>query len=128
MSNVSLPGPSLSVPRPMPTENAVVVLDEVSSEWSLFSRTSLEMQKPKTTGAFGELESASSRTELANWRTQIILNQTGIQMDLQGCEAVNPYADHSLYLLNMYKLVNFGSFASGKSPGPFPRIPLMQKN
>lgn len=48
LSNVSLPGPSLSVPRPMPTENAVVVLDEVSSEWSLFSRTSLEMQKPKT--------------------------------------------------------------------------------
>lgn len=32
LSNVSLPGPSLSVPRPAPTENAVVVLDEVSSD------------------------------------------------------------------------------------------------
>uniref|UniRef100_A0A671YLD2 Serine/threonine-protein kinase n=1 Tax=Sparus aurata TaxID=8175 RepID=A0A671YLD2_SPAAU len=32
LSNVSLPGPSLSVPRPAPAENAVVVLDEVSSE------------------------------------------------------------------------------------------------
>uniref|UniRef100_A0A669C8Z5 protein kinase C n=1 Tax=Oreochromis niloticus TaxID=8128 RepID=A0A669C8Z5_ORENI len=30
LSNVSLPGPSLSVPRPLPAENAVVVLDEVS--------------------------------------------------------------------------------------------------
>lgn len=30
LSNVSLPGPSLSVPRPTPAENAVVVLDEVS--------------------------------------------------------------------------------------------------
>uniref|UniRef100_A0AAX7SZ17 protein kinase C n=1 Tax=Astatotilapia calliptera TaxID=8154 RepID=A0AAX7SZ17_ASTCA len=28
LSNVSLPGPSLSVPRPLPAENAVVVLDE----------------------------------------------------------------------------------------------------
>uniref|UniRef100_A0A8C7XC43 Serine/threonine-protein kinase n=1 Tax=Oryzias sinensis TaxID=183150 RepID=A0A8C7XC43_9TELE len=28
LSNVSLPGPSLSVPRPLPTENAVVVPDE----------------------------------------------------------------------------------------------------
>uniref|UniRef100_A0AAQ5YXB9 protein kinase C n=1 Tax=Amphiprion ocellaris TaxID=80972 RepID=A0AAQ5YXB9_AMPOC len=28
LSNVSLPGPSLSVPRPIPAENAVVVLDE----------------------------------------------------------------------------------------------------
>ncbi|XP_006800750.1 serine/threonine-protein kinase D3 [Neolamprologus brichardi] len=32
LSNVSLPGPSLSVPRPLPAENAVVVLDEVSSD------------------------------------------------------------------------------------------------
>uniref|UniRef100_A0A8C7XDV0 protein kinase C n=1 Tax=Oryzias sinensis TaxID=183150 RepID=A0A8C7XDV0_9TELE len=31
LSNVSLPGPSLSVPRPLPTENAVVVPDEVST-------------------------------------------------------------------------------------------------
>lgn len=30
LSNVSLPGPSLSVPRPTTAENAVVVLDEVS--------------------------------------------------------------------------------------------------
>lgn len=30
LSNVSLPGPSQSVPRPSPAENAVVVLDEVS--------------------------------------------------------------------------------------------------
>ncbi|XP_028251026.1 serine/threonine-protein kinase D3 isoform X1 [Parambassis ranga] len=28
LSNVSLPGPSLSVPRPLPAENAVVLLDE----------------------------------------------------------------------------------------------------
>uniref|UniRef100_A0A3Q4MJ77 Serine/threonine-protein kinase n=1 Tax=Neolamprologus brichardi TaxID=32507 RepID=A0A3Q4MJ77_NEOBR len=33
LSNVSLPGPSLSVPRPLPAENAVVVLDEVSSDF-----------------------------------------------------------------------------------------------
>lgn len=31
LSNVSLPGPSLSVPRPVPAENAVVVLDEQRS-------------------------------------------------------------------------------------------------
>ena len=35
LSNVSLPGPSLSLPRPPPVENTVVVLDEVSSEWRL---------------------------------------------------------------------------------------------
>lgn len=29
LSNVSLPGPSLSVPRPASTENAVLLLDEV---------------------------------------------------------------------------------------------------
>lgn len=29
LSNVSLPGPSLSVPRPLPTENAAVTLEEV---------------------------------------------------------------------------------------------------
>uniref|UniRef100_A0A668SJ45 Serine/threonine-protein kinase n=1 Tax=Oreochromis aureus TaxID=47969 RepID=A0A668SJ45_OREAU len=32
LSNVSLPGPSLSVPRPLPAENAVVVLDERSHQ------------------------------------------------------------------------------------------------
>uniref|UniRef100_A0A8C4DF06 protein kinase C n=1 Tax=Dicentrarchus labrax TaxID=13489 RepID=A0A8C4DF06_DICLA len=32
LSNVSLPGPSLSVPRPAPAENAVVVLEEVSPD------------------------------------------------------------------------------------------------
>uniref|UniRef100_A0A3B3C7Z5 Serine/threonine-protein kinase n=1 Tax=Oryzias melastigma TaxID=30732 RepID=A0A3B3C7Z5_ORYME len=32
LSNVSLPGPSLSVPRPLPTENAVVVPDERSHQ------------------------------------------------------------------------------------------------
>uniref|UniRef100_A0A3Q3FBL6 protein kinase C n=1 Tax=Labrus bergylta TaxID=56723 RepID=A0A3Q3FBL6_9LABR len=32
LSNVSLPGPSLSVPRPAPAENAVVVLDERSHQ------------------------------------------------------------------------------------------------
>uniref|UniRef100_A0A665VNR4 Serine/threonine-protein kinase n=1 Tax=Echeneis naucrates TaxID=173247 RepID=A0A665VNR4_ECHNA len=33
LSNVSLPAPSLSVPRPAPAESAVVVQEEVSADW-----------------------------------------------------------------------------------------------
>lgn len=46
LSNVSLPGPSLSAPRPTPAENAVVVLEEVSERMrrnsSLVCRTPME--------------------------------------------------------------------------------------
>lgn len=44
LSNVSLPGPSLSVPRQTPAENAVLVLDEVSERMS--GKSSLTCRAP----------------------------------------------------------------------------------
>lgn len=49
LSNVSLPAPSISVPRPVPTEHPLVVADEVSFNWLKYDLSyGLEADKPKT--------------------------------------------------------------------------------
>lgn len=75
------------------------------------------------------LISLSSCIKWAGWSSDIILNQTGWKVNLLrmwGSQSAC-WSQALSQLLNVSKLIKFGSFAWGESPGPCCGIPLMQK-